>query len=59
MQTGYAPLGMVMGTCVYHIAHRGLGNVLWNVGRNTELTQFTQALYDARELAMETHAERS
>jgi uncharacterized protein YbjQ (UPF0145 family) len=53
VQTGYAPLGMVMGTCVYHIAHRGLGNVLSNVGRNTELTQFTQALYDARELAME------
>jgi len=44
---------MVMGTCVYHIAHRGLGNVLSNVGKNTELTQFTQALYDARELAME------
>jgi uncharacterized protein YbjQ (UPF0145 family) len=53
VQTGYAPLGMVMGTCVYHIAHRGLGNVLSNVGKNTELTQFTQALYDARELAME------
>ncbi len=53
IQTGYAPLGMVMGTCVYHIAHRGLGNVLSSAGRNTELTQFTQALYDARELAME------
>jgi uncharacterized protein YbjQ (UPF0145 family) len=53
VQTGYAPLGLVMGTCVYHIAHRGLGNVLANAGRNTELTQFTQALYDARELAME------
>jgi uncharacterized protein YbjQ (UPF0145 family) len=53
VQTGYVPLGMVMGTCVYHIAHRGLGNVLGNMGRNTELTQFTQALYDARELAME------
>jgi len=52
VQTGYVPLGMVMGTCVYHIAHRGLGNVLSNIGRNTELTQFTQALYDARELAM-------
>jgi uncharacterized protein YbjQ (UPF0145 family) len=53
LQTGYQPQGLVMGTCVYHIAHRGLGNVLSNVGRNTELTQFTQALYDARELAME------
>lgn len=53
LQTGYLPLGMVMGTCVYHIAHRTFGNILSNVGRNTELPQFTQALYDARELAME------
>jgi uncharacterized protein YbjQ (UPF0145 family) len=53
LQTGYMPLGMVMGTCVYHVAHRTFGNVLSNVGRNTELPQFTQALYDARELAME------
>jgi uncharacterized protein YbjQ (UPF0145 family) len=53
LQTGYAPLGMVMGTCVYHVAHRSLGNVLSNIGQNTELPQFTQALYDARELAME------
>ena len=53
IQAGYAPLGMVMGTCVYHVAHRSLGNVLSNIGQNTELPQFTQALYDARELAME------
>ena len=25
MQTGHIPQGLVMGTCVYHIAHRGLG----------------------------------
>jgi len=24
IQAGYAPLGMVMGSCVYHIAHQGL-----------------------------------
>jgi uncharacterized protein YbjQ (UPF0145 family) len=53
LQTGYMPLGMVMGSCVYHVAHRTFGNVLSNVGRNTELPQFTQAVYDARELAME------
>src|SRR5256885_1868950 len=51
-QAGFAPLGMVMGVCVYHVAHRTLGNVLSNLGQNTELPQFTQALYDARELAM-------
>ncbi len=52
LQAGYAPLGMVMGVCVYHVAHRTLGNILSNMGQNTELPQFTQALYDARELAM-------
>jgi uncharacterized protein YbjQ (UPF0145 family) len=52
IRAGYAPLGMVMGTCVYHIAHQRLGGVLSNIGKNVELEQFTQALYDARELAM-------
>src|SRR5215472_3343773 len=52
IRAGYAPLGMVMGSCVYHVAHQRLGAVLGNIGRNVELEQFTQALYDARELAM-------
>jgi uncharacterized protein YbjQ (UPF0145 family) len=52
MQTGYVPQGLVMGTCVYHIAHRGLGQALGSMGQNTELPNFTQALYEARELAM-------
>jgi uncharacterized protein YbjQ (UPF0145 family) len=51
-QTGYIPLGLVMGTCVYHIAHRGIGQTFSQVGRNAELPNYTQALYDARELAM-------
>jgi uncharacterized protein YbjQ (UPF0145 family) len=41
-----------MGTCVYHIAHRGLGATLGSMGQNAELPNFTQALYEARELAM-------
>jgi uncharacterized protein YbjQ (UPF0145 family) len=52
IQAGYAPLGMVMGTCVYHVAHRRLGAVLGSIGQNVEIPEFTQALYDARELAM-------
>jgi uncharacterized protein YbjQ (UPF0145 family) len=52
VRAGYAPLDMVMGSCVYHIAHQRLGQVFGNAGRNVELEQFTQALYDARELAM-------
>jgi uncharacterized protein YbjQ (UPF0145 family) len=53
IQAGYAPLGMVMGTCVYHIAHQRFWQAMGNIGQNVELPQFTEALYDARELAME------
>jgi uncharacterized protein YbjQ (UPF0145 family) len=52
LEAGYAPLGLVMGTCVYHIAHQRVGQMLRNVGQNVELPQFTQGMYDARELAM-------
>ena len=43
---------MVMGSCVYHIAHQGALKAMGNVGRNVEIPKFTEALYDARELAM-------
>lgn len=52
LQAGFAPLGLVLGTCVYHVAHRSMGNALASTGRATELPNFTQALYDARERAM-------
>src|ERR1700712_3542392 len=52
LQAGYAPLGMTMGSCVYHIAHQKFLQSLGNVGQNVEIPQFTEALYDARELAM-------
>ena len=52
VQAGYAPLGMVMGTCVYHIAHQRFWQAMGNIGQNVEIPQFTEALYDARELAM-------
>ena len=52
IQAGYAPLAMVMGTCVYHIAHQRFWQAMGNIGQNVELPQFTEALYDARELAM-------
>ncbi len=42
-----------MGSCVYHVAHRGMLQSMAQTGRNVELANFTQALYDARELAME------
>ena len=53
LSAGYRPVSMVMGTCVYHVAHQGLGSWMKRVGRNVEMPNFTQALYDARELAME------
>ena len=52
IQSGYAPQGLVMGTCVYHIAHQGMIASLNQIGANVEIEQFTEALYDARELAM-------
>ncbi|MDX6645593.1 MAG: hypothetical protein QOK40_1320 [Miltoncostaeaceae bacterium] len=53
LAAGYRPVGMVMGSCVYHVAHQGLRGWFRQVGQNMEMPNFTQALYDARELAME------
>lgn len=53
LSAGYRPVGMVMGNCVYHVAHQGLGGFLRQIGQNQEMMNYTQALYDARELAME------
>ena len=53
LQTGYRPVGMVMGSCVYHVAQQGLGQWMRQMGQNVEMANYTQALYDARELAME------
>ena len=53
LQTGHRPVGMVMGSCVFHVAHQSWRQSIGNTGRNVELPNFTQALYDARELAME------
>ncbi len=52
LRTGYRPVSMVMGTCVYHVAHQGVMQSLKRMGRNVEMENFTQALYDARELAL-------
>jgi uncharacterized protein YbjQ (UPF0145 family) len=52
LEAGYAPLGLVMGSCVYHIAHQRFWQSMGNVGQNVEIPQFTEGLYDARELAM-------
>jgi uncharacterized protein YbjQ (UPF0145 family) len=53
LRTGHRPVGMVMGNCVYHVAHRSMLQTVGQAGRNVELPNYTQALYAARELAME------
>jgi len=53
LRTGHRPVGMVMGTCVYHVAHRGPIQTISQVASNVELPNYTQALYSARELAMQ------
>ncbi len=53
LRVGYRPVGLVMGNCVYHVARQGMLASLKQVGRNVEMPNFTQALYEARELAME------
>lgn len=53
LRAGYRPVGMVMGNCVYHVSRQGIGQWMNRMGRNVEMTNYTQALYDARELSME------
>ena len=52
LRSGYRPVGMVMGNCVYHVAHQGMRAAWKQIGRNQEMVTYTQALYEARELAM-------
>jgi len=53
LQTGRRPVALVMGNCVYHVAHRHMLSAMGQAYQNLELPNFTQALYTARELAME------
>ncbi|GAA2057096.1 heavy metal-binding domain-containing protein [Catenulispora yoronensis] len=51
-QHGWVPRALVLGTCVYHVAHLTFRQMLQAAGQNTELGTYTQAVYDAREIAM-------
>ncbi len=52
LRAGYRPVSLVMGNCVYHVALQGMAQAISQIGRNVELQNYTQALYDARELAL-------
>src|SRR5689334_8949372 len=47
------PVAFVLGTCVNHIAHRSILQSLRQAYQNQEMMQFTQGVYEARELALD------
>jgi uncharacterized protein YbjQ (UPF0145 family) len=52
LAAGAVPVSFVLGTCVYHIAHQSAMQSLRQAGQNQEMMQFTQGIYEARELAL-------
>ena len=52
LSAGAVPVAFVLGTSVYHIAHQGIMQSIGQVGRNQEMLQFTQGVYEAREVAL-------
>jgi uncharacterized protein YbjQ (UPF0145 family) len=62
LAAGAVPVAFVLGTCVYHIAHQSMMQTLRQTGQNQEMIQFTQGIYEARELAlarMQSEAEQA
>jgi len=52
LAAGAVPVSFVLGTCVYHIAHQTVMQSLRQAYQNQEMMQFTQGVYEARELAL-------
>lgn len=52
LDSGYEPVSLVMGVCVYHIARQRPRAWMRNLTTSGELGGYTAALYGARELAM-------
>jgi uncharacterized protein YbjQ (UPF0145 family) len=55
IRAGYRPVSLAHGVCVYHVAHKSLGQWFSSLGtalQNMEQVAFTQGLYEAREIAM-------
>ena len=50
IRCGFRPVGFVMGNCVYYVPPALLQA---RQTESCELTEYTHALYDARELAIE------
>jgi uncharacterized protein YbjQ (UPF0145 family) len=50
---GWAPLGLAAGASFVYAPRRSIGTTMKQKGSNVELTNFTEAMYSARESAME------
>src|SRR6202043_746142 len=48
LRTGHRPVGLVMGSCVYHVGRRSPVKTIAQAGRNIELPNYTQSLRRAR-----------
>ena len=54
LAAGYRPVELTMGNCVYHVGIQSMRQWFSQIaGQNVEMGNYTQGLYDARELAME------
>jgi uncharacterized protein YbjQ (UPF0145 family) len=51
--SGWAPLGLAVGASFVYAPRRSAGVAIKQKSQNVELTNFTQAMYAAREAAME------
>jgi uncharacterized protein YbjQ (UPF0145 family) len=52
LRAGYRPVSVAVGCCVYELNAYGVWRVAQQ-GQNVEIAEYTQALFDARELAMQ------
>ena len=52
LRYGWSPTALVLGSCVYHVAHQSIRQAMKQFGQNVEIPLYTQAVYTARELAM-------
>ncbi|HUZ10268.1 MAG TPA: heavy metal-binding domain-containing protein [Acidimicrobiales bacterium] len=52
-QSGWAPLGLAVGASFVYAPRRSVGTAMKQKGQNVELANFTEAMYAARESAME------
>jgi len=50
---GWEPLGLAWGVSYVHVPRRSAGTALAQTSQNVELTNFTEAMYSAREAAMD------